>query len=204
MLLSRLPGGLPGGCLDKAGLDANLVVWLEVFLSLFTEIRSLFRGCLWWVGPPCSSWVWLSRSTTGRSITRPQGRQSLVYTIGVETIPKGWARCLQYPSGVLAGRRFWKNVRRANRIMRRVCYLCLGGLYIQGGVKCQRLNNSCCAFKGKTYIYQINTLHCSAHLLTLTVLFSGGLVPSDEKGFAFQVKPSSPPPCICIYIYIYT
>lgn len=37
------------------------------------EIRSLREGAVWWVAPPCNTWVFLSRSTTGRSLTRPKG-----------------------------------------------------------------------------------------------------------------------------------
>ena len=62
----------------------------------FLEVRSLKEGCLWWVGVPCSTFVWVSRGSTGRSITRP------------------------------GGKRHYKEVARANRLVRRICYLQLG------------------------------------------------------------------------------
>ena len=37
------------------------------------QVRSLVCGGVYWAAPPCSTWVWLSRSTTGRSLTRPRG-----------------------------------------------------------------------------------------------------------------------------------
>lgn len=43
------------------------------YKSLNSQLRSLRRGCLWWVAPPCSTWIYLSRGSTGRSYTRPRG-----------------------------------------------------------------------------------------------------------------------------------
>lgn len=37
------------------------------------QVRSLVCGGVYWAAPPCSTWIWLSRSTTGRSLTRPRG-----------------------------------------------------------------------------------------------------------------------------------
>ena len=42
-------------------------------LNMFGEVRSLKKGCLWWVAPPCSTWIYLSRGSTGRSYTRARG-----------------------------------------------------------------------------------------------------------------------------------
>lgn len=43
-------------------------------VSVCVQVRRLYKGGVWWAGPPCSSWIFLSRSTTGRSYIRPQGR----------------------------------------------------------------------------------------------------------------------------------
>ena len=37
------------------------------FLVAITMIYSVCRGGLVWIAPPCSTWVWMSRSSTGRS-----------------------------------------------------------------------------------------------------------------------------------------
>lgn len=64
------------------------------FLTTLAAVRSLVCGGVYWAAPPCSTWIWLSRSTTGRSLTRPRGS------------------------------RIWKKVRRANRLIRRLLYIC--------------------------------------------------------------------------------
>ena len=47
---------------------------LSQFISLMCyQVRTLRKGCLWWCGPPCSTWVFLSRGSTGRSFTRARG-----------------------------------------------------------------------------------------------------------------------------------
>ena len=38
-----------------------------------TQVRTLRQNGIWWCAPPCSTWVWLSRATTGRSLTRVRG-----------------------------------------------------------------------------------------------------------------------------------
>lgn len=63
------------------------------FIAALQGIRTLQRGCIWWAAPPCATFVWLSRGSTGRTSTRPQGKREY--------------RC----------------IRIANRIIRRVCYL---------------------------------------------------------------------------------
>lgn len=42
-------------------------------LPLYLQVRSLKRGCLWWVAPPCSTWIFLARGSTGRTYTRARG-----------------------------------------------------------------------------------------------------------------------------------
>ena len=37
------------------------------------QVRTLRKGCLWWVAPPCSTWIYLARGSTGRTFTRPRG-----------------------------------------------------------------------------------------------------------------------------------
>ena len=43
------------------------IAWIHV------QVRSLKEGCLWWIGPPCSTWIFLARGSTGRSFTRARG-----------------------------------------------------------------------------------------------------------------------------------
>lgn len=37
------------------------------------ELRTVRQNGLWWIAPPCNTWVWISRSTTGRRRTLPKG-----------------------------------------------------------------------------------------------------------------------------------
>ena len=64
------------------------------FMAILQGLRSLAIGALAWLALPCSSWVFLSRGSTKRSRLRPKGK------------------------------RFFKKVRLANKIARRVVYLC--------------------------------------------------------------------------------
>lgn len=64
------------------------------FLAALQGVRALRKGCLWWVAPPCSTWIYLARGSTGRTFTRPRGSKR------------------------------YRNVRRANRLIRRMIYLC--------------------------------------------------------------------------------
>lgn len=73
-----------------------------------TQLRSLRSGSIWWIGIPCSSWIWLSRGSTGRTFTRPRG---LV---------------VKFSGFDLAGERTFKSVKDANRLVRRAVYLFLG------------------------------------------------------------------------------
>ena len=43
------------------------------FQMFLLQVRSLCPGSIWWCGPPCATWVWLSRGSTGRSCTRVRG-----------------------------------------------------------------------------------------------------------------------------------
>lgn len=63
------------------------------FMSALQGLRSLAVGGLCWLAVPCSSWVFMSRGTTGRSRL------------------------------TVRGRRRYQKVRSANRIARRTCYL---------------------------------------------------------------------------------
>lgn len=71
----------------------NLLSTLGIVVALQT-LRSLVKGGLYWAAPPCSSWVWLSRSSTGRTRLRPGGQRHRL------------------------------KVRQANKLARRVCYIC--------------------------------------------------------------------------------
>ena len=42
-------------------------------------VLSLGRGALLWLAPPCSSWVWVNRATSGRSPLNWEGNKGLVY-----------------------------------------------------------------------------------------------------------------------------
>ena len=42
-------------------------------LGLWSELRHLLPRSLYWSAPPCATWVWLSRASTGRTRTRPRG-----------------------------------------------------------------------------------------------------------------------------------
>ena len=57
------------------------------------RMNVLLAGALLWLAPPCGSWVFLSRGSTGRSRTRPRGSKR------------------------------YDNVKRANRLCRRMLYL---------------------------------------------------------------------------------
>lgn len=52
-----------------------------ILLLPMAEVRSLRRGCLWWCAPPCSTWVYLSRGSTGRSYTRARGSFGIGQTL---------------------------------------------------------------------------------------------------------------------------
>lgn len=64
-------------------------------LAAFQAARRLTRGSCVWLGLPCSSYVWISRGSTRRCRLRPRGAKYL------------------------------KKVRRANKLVRRICYLFL-------------------------------------------------------------------------------
>ena len=63
------------------------------FMAALQGLRSLAVGGLCWLAVPCSSWLFMSRHTTGRSRL------------------------------TVRGRRRYQKVRSANRVARRVCYL---------------------------------------------------------------------------------
>ena len=46
------------------------------FLRAITYVLGMKPGGLLWAAPPCSSWVWLSRGSTGRSLENPMGQTS--------------------------------------------------------------------------------------------------------------------------------
>lgn len=68
------------GCRSWSEKNLNLSWSFPSIPSLKNyEVRTLKSGCLWWVAPPCSTWVFLSRGSTGRSYTRARGWGSWVY-----------------------------------------------------------------------------------------------------------------------------
>ena len=49
-------------------------VWVgDAVHDACAQVRTLRRGCLWWVAPPCSTWIYLARGSTGRTFTRARG-----------------------------------------------------------------------------------------------------------------------------------
>ena len=60
----------------------------------FTSCLNLCLRCqsIAWLAPPCGSWVWLSRSTTGRSAETPLGNEQWVN------------RCLHIRVGICVGK----------------------------------------------------------------------------------------------------
>ena len=49
-------------------------VWVgDTVHDACAQVRTLRKGCLWWVAPPCSTWIYLARGSTGRTFTRARG-----------------------------------------------------------------------------------------------------------------------------------
>ena len=71
-------------------------------LSTFQAIRRVIAGGFLWLGIPCSSVIWLSRGSTFRSSLRPRGKKRL------------------------------RKVRETNRMVRRLLYVFLGGIILDG------------------------------------------------------------------------
>lgn len=94
-------------------------------LARSNQVRSLLVGCLWWVAPPCSTWVFLSRGSTGRSFTRPRGWEYFeVKNNTSDKLPINSRVGLFCHS--LLGSKMHRSVRRANRLIRRIIYVLLG------------------------------------------------------------------------------
>lgn len=66
------------------------------FVLAIQALRRVVEYGTVWLGVPCSSWVWLSRATTRRCKLRPRGNKK------------------------------YQQVKLANKLVRRVCYLLLG------------------------------------------------------------------------------
>lgn len=71
-------------------------------LSTFQAIRRVITGGFLWLGIPCSSFIWLSRGSTFRSSLRPRGKKRL------------------------------RKVRETNRMVRRLLYVFLGEITLDG------------------------------------------------------------------------
>ena len=85
--------GLRVICRDRE-MSRHLDVLTGVgFLAALQGLRRLRRQGLYWSAPPCSTWVWVSRGSSGRSLCRVRGR------------------------------RYLKQIATANKIMRRAVYL---------------------------------------------------------------------------------
>ena len=69
--------GLPAVAYDvKYGQHMNCLTD-DGFALLFVAICRVRAGGLFFIAPQCSSWVWLSRSSTGRSSQNPDGRTNV-------------------------------------------------------------------------------------------------------------------------------
>ena len=55
------------------GVSASLDFQVTCDIAKLLKVRTLLLGCLWWVAPPCSTWIFLSRGSTGRTHTRARG-----------------------------------------------------------------------------------------------------------------------------------
>ena len=75
----------------------------------YPQLRSLRQGGVYWAAPPCATWIWISRGSTGRSRTRPRGH--------VES----------FASWLLAGSKWFRETTKANKIIRRILYLRFDG-----------------------------------------------------------------------------
>ena len=104
-----------GATLKTTCLGTTILIqidrWIIFFFLQYAQVRTLRENGIWWCAPPCSTWVWLSRATTGRSLTRVRGlayeltsdfnRNPLSQlTPGNVPLKKkmcSWAWCLQKP-----------------------------------------------------------------------------------------------------------
>ena len=66
---------------DKTLNNENDILTTVGLAMLVVAIMSLKPKSVCWFGVPCSSWVWISRSGTGRSAARPEGWNN-AYTRG--------------------------------------------------------------------------------------------------------------------------
>lgn len=66
------------------------------WLAAMQACRRMVAGSLVWLGIPCSSWIWISRGSTFRCRVRPRGSRRI------------------------------SKVKRANKLIRRVCFMFLG------------------------------------------------------------------------------
>lgn len=70
------------------------------FITAFQICRRLTKEGCLWIGCPCSQWIWISRGTTKRCRLRPSGSRHVA------------------------------SAKEANRLVRRICFLQLGYVWI--------------------------------------------------------------------------
>ena len=74
--------GIRGLGYSAVGLDFSTIsYWDNInsttgFLKALTYVMGLAPDGFLWAAPPCSSWVWMARGSSGRSKEQPLGRQS--------------------------------------------------------------------------------------------------------------------------------
>ena len=66
--------GYTGAAMDKliGGNQHDLLSWAG-FMHAVCLVLALRKGGLLWMGPPCGNFIWMSRSSTKRTISNPLG-----------------------------------------------------------------------------------------------------------------------------------
>lgn len=102
------------------------------------QVRTIRAHGCWWVAPPCSSWVWISRGSSSRTFFRPQG-------VPLNSVNcRSWWNCWKHETcftieqfycwhdqwlNKKQGRKRYRAVVSNNKLVRRVVYLTLDGNY---------------------------------------------------------------------------
>lgn len=71
--------GFEGRSFDMRFTPAHNFMRPAGFLALVATVMCMHKGAVLWLGTPCSTWVWMSRWSTGRSATCIIGNVSSAY-----------------------------------------------------------------------------------------------------------------------------
>lgn len=71
--------GYRGKSFDQRYTDNHNFLSPQGFLAVLTTLQQLHPGAIFWSAPPCSTWVWVSRSSTKRSREDVLGNESSEY-----------------------------------------------------------------------------------------------------------------------------